>query len=145
MKNRIVRHLGTILLTVGLAAVVHADAPGGRFTVTSGSVYDNKTKLTWQQAVSSSTTYSWTDARSHCAALGMGWRLPTVRELLSIVDYRRSGPAVDPIAFSATPSSSFWSASPRVQDPSSAWYVSFQNGSSGWDSASTPYYVRCVH
>ena len=77
---------GVVLAGLGLTVRrVAADAPMGRYTLTNdkmltGTVYDNKTKLTWQQAVPS-TTYNWSAAMSYCtgnvgALPGSGWRLP---------------------------------------------------------------------
>lgn len=141
-KCRIV-YLETAFLILVLTSGAHADAPLGRYVVTSGTVYDNKTKLTWQQSVVS-TTYTWSDAKSRCTALGAGWRLPALRELLSIVDYSQSGPAIDRAAFPGTPSLNFWSSSPYAGSATSAWSVSFQNGRGDWESHSTLNYVRCV-
>ena len=72
---------------------VDASAPAGRFTVAGGSVTDNKTKLIWQQATPQ-TMYSWSEAKTYCACggpglAGVGWRLPTVRELQTLVDPSR--------------------------------------------------------
>ena len=42
-----------------VAGASRANAPAGRYTTpASGTVYDTKTKLTWQQAVPT-TTYTW--------------------------------------------------------------------------------------
>jgi hypothetical protein len=44
-------------------------------------------------------------ALAHCAALslaGGGFRLPSIAELLTLVDPTRSQPAIDPIAFPGT-------------------------------------------
>lgn len=47
------------------------------------------------------------------------WRLPTIEELQSIVDYSRTGPAIDTAWFPNTTSSWMWSSSP---DANSAYY-----------------------
>jgi Protein of unknown function (DUF1566) len=60
------------------------------------------TKLTWQRSVPA-TTYAWDDARTLCSSgevtsLGdSGWRLPTKKELMTLVDYSVAppGPTVD--------------------------------------------------
>jgi hypothetical protein len=154
MKTR----LSHFAVAATLAAVLSAprgssaDAPPGHYTIGSGAaagtVYDTKSKLTWQQTVSA-TTYTWTDAGTYCAGLslnGTGWRLPTARELFSLVDRTKWAPAIDPTAFPGTPPDSFWSS---TNVPSFAytkpWSVYFYNGSvgSGGDP-STPQYVRCV-
>jgi Protein of unknown function (DUF1566) len=71
-----------------------ANAPAGRYTINAaaGTVFDTKTKLTWQRAVAS-TRYTWPDAKTTCAALvlnGKGWRLPTIGELSSLIDFSQA-------------------------------------------------------
>ncbi|AYQ56162.1 hypothetical protein MS2017_0418 [Bathymodiolus thermophilus thioautotrophic gill symbiont] len=62
------------------------------------------------------------------------WRLPTIEELRSIVDYS-SSPSIDQTYFPRTPASFFWSSSPDVgQSPSlgkftsNPWGISFSDG-----------------
>src|SRR5689334_16839225 len=95
-----------VACTMGFVAIGRANAPAGRYTIANGTVYDTKTRLTWQQGAAPST-YTWTDASPYCGALnlgGMGWRLPSVRELQTIVDETLHAPAIDATAFSGTPS-----------------------------------------
>ena len=56
------------------------------------------------------------------------WRLPTRRELMTLVYANGSSPAIDPTYFPNTPSSSFWSASTFAPDPDQAWQVIFFDG-----------------
>lgn len=57
------------------------------------------------------------------------WRMPSDVELQSIVDYGRTNPAIDASYFPNTPANeAFWSASPRADDSSLAWGISFSNG-----------------
>src|SRR4051812_45398658 len=83
--------MGVAALSVVLvAAPAPASAPAGRYTITGGVVHDSKTGLNWQQAAKQ-TAYTWANALTYCsgnvAALpGTGWRLPTVKELQTIVD-----------------------------------------------------------
>jgi hypothetical protein len=105
---------------------------GARYMIAAGTVYDVNTKLTWQQSPPT-TKYTWADADAYCKALGAtitgaGWRLPTMKELLTIVDYSRHSPAIDPSAFPATPSTYFWTAL-KAGDPTVAWGVNFGTGS----------------
>jgi hypothetical protein len=55
----------------------------------------------------------------------VGWRVPNVKELASIVDWTRSGPMVDPAVFPATPSRQFVASatSHRVYFPSGGVYT----------------------
>ena len=59
--------------------------------------------------------------------LGGQWRLPTVRELLSLVDYEAHEPACS--VFPECPSEQFWSATSVYAHPSRAWVVAFGGGS----------------
>ena len=75
-----------------------------------GTVTDIRTGLTWEKKTDANVNsdYTWHDAFAYVAELnamngGAGfaghndWRLPNVRELLSIVDYGRSNPSIHPI------------------------------------------------
>jgi hypothetical protein len=94
---------------------------------TPGVVLDNVTGLEWQRAVDD-RTLAWADAASYCTGLplaGGGFRLPSRIELLSIVDFTRDGPVIDPAVFPNTPSEPFWSGSAFIDDPANAWSVHF--------------------
>jgi len=152
--NIVAIHFGAVAITVALlAAPASANAPAGRYTIGGGTVFDTKTKLTWQQVVST-TTYTWADAKTYCASAtlsaalgGSGWRLPTVKELQTIVDYSQtSNPLIDPTAFPATALNYLWSASPWAgSSPPGAWTFIFNNtGTTFVDYDTNPNYVRCV-
>jgi hypothetical protein len=156
MNVSVPRFLGAAaIIAVTLPTSAGANAPAGQYVVTAGgtpngTVYDTKSKLTWQQTVSS-MTYTWAAAQTYCAGLdtslgGTGWRLPTAKELISIVDLSQaSAPMIDPNAFPSTPSAGFWSSSPAGgSPPSTAWLINFNRGSWGYDYVSYTYYVRCV-
>lgn len=115
---------------------------------TAGVVVEKVTGLQWQQTLDT-TKRSLKDAASYCSTLalaGGGWRLPARIELLSIVDYTRTDPAIDPTTFPGTPGDAFWSSSLVAADVSSAWIVYFGFGTSMvyGDHASNAHYVRCV-
>ena len=107
-----------------------------------GTVTDASTGLMWQRETAPGT-YTWQEALEHCAGLDFAghkdWRLPTVSELVGIVDYGRHGPAIDPV-LGAVPSV-YWSSSAHVHAPlPAAWIVSFRDGDVGDDSVET---TRC--
>jgi hypothetical protein len=146
------------MIAVILPTRADANAPAGRYVVTNGgtsngTVYDTKTKLTWQQTISS-ITYTWADAKTYCAGVGSslggtGWRLPTLKELQSLVDYSRtaspySNTVIDSTAFPGAPSGLFWSASPLAGSSSRAWGVDFDLGDTVDLVVSVTFYVRCV-
>jgi len=118
-----------------------------------GSVTDNNTGLTWEKKTDANVNdnYTWQGALDYVAALnamngGAGfaghndWRLANIRELLSIVDYSRSNPPIDP-AFGPTRGvsnyASYWSSTSYVGylPEGNAWAVEFA------DSASNPFGV----
>jgi hypothetical protein len=64
---------------------------------------------------------------------------------MSIVNYERFSPSIDPAYFSATVSDNYWSATTYKNDTAYAWYVYFNGGGEG-SSPKTSYscYARCV-
>ena len=137
-----------LAISMCLALSVRADAPEHHYTVTTGTVRDNRTGLTWQQ-VSDPTPRSWSSAVNYCAQLqlsGGGWRLPTLKELLTLVDPSRSAqPVIDPKAFTDVRAETFWSVNTWVMDPTYAWTVDFRIGNSAKDHLKTATgFARCV-
>ena len=122
----------------------------------NGTVTDNNTGLIWQQQ-DDGNVYNWYQASGTydaaynptainvCGALGADWRLPTKKELMSIVDYSipYPGPTINTI-FTNTKQSTYWSSTTYANDPDFAWYVYFSNGYVDSYYKSVSYYVRCV-
>lgn len=139
--------LTVVVLGTGVG---RADAPAGRYTLSNGMVYDTQTRLTWQQTppprkyVEFDGTPS--DATTYCASLGTGWRLPSVGELETLVDETLPPPAIDPVAFPATPSDyDFWSQSQYGSYSTFGWGVSFSDGRAAvYARDAQTLYVRCV-
>jgi hypothetical protein len=119
-----------------------------------GTVTDNVTHLVWQKAVTSSQAYTWCDAINYCATLalaGRTWHLPTRIELLSIVDFSRTGPAANTTAFPSIPGGKYhWTSSPWVVSqiatkPQYSWMVNFSDGlTSNAADRTALEYARCV-
>lgn len=128
-----------------------ASAPAGHFTVGTGpaasTVFDTKTRLTWQQGASSGT-YVWSDSLTVCASLsldGSGWRQPTMAELVTLVDFRASAaPLIDTASFPGTPSALFWTSTPLTGSTTEAWAINFDNGTGSGTDTTSKGYVRCV-
>ena len=124
------------------------------YTVNDDTVIDNVTELIWQRNVPTEGglgglgLYSWASAKSHCAGLSLGgqsgWRLPTVIELLSIIDASMWIPAINTDVFPSTPSAEFWSATPFAGSAGQLWIVGFGSGGSRSVIPSTIMNVRCV-
>jgi hypothetical protein len=140
----------TIISAIAIRTV-SAAVPAVCFVVQTGTVYDARTKLTWQQVItipSTDTNLQNKNPTAYCAALslnGGGWRVPRTRELESIVDYTRTSPAIDPVAFPNTPTDLlYWTSSPHPFTAGTG-YVDFTSGRSGVASGMHgPWYVRCV-
>ena len=118
------------------------------YTGSSETVVDQVTGLTWRRAASGDAT-SWDLAKASCEKLdapdgGAGWRLPTVIELLSIVDNTRVGPCINVDAFPDTPSEHFWTSTPYAGSANHRWIVHFHDGFTFHDGAAGPYRARCV-
>jgi hypothetical protein len=95
-------------------------------------------------AYSSDQAQSW--AKNEALTSGKPWRLPSLKELSSIVDKSRCNPAIDTVAFPGTPGSPFWSAPPAAGESSYAWGVNFDYGyvDYGSEHNSAGYRVRLV-
>jgi hypothetical protein len=72
------------------------------------------------------------------------WRMPHVKELLSIVDTGAVDPAIDPNYFSNTPASFFWSGSADATSATAAWRVNFGYGNANPEGRNLAFQVRVV-
>ena len=81
-----------------------------------GTVTDLNTGLMWQKDCSTKTF--WDDALSHCENLSLGgyddWRLPNIKELLSIVDFTKHNYALNTNYFIDITTEDFWSSTSYV-------------------------------
>jgi hypothetical protein len=106
-----------------------------RFEVDDDIVIDHQTGLTWLRDYVPGGKRSWQESVDSAAALdvrGWKWRAPTIKELLSIVDYERSDPAFNTDVFKGG-SDWVWSSTPLKADPGvCAWGVGFSFGLSSW-------------
>ena len=125
-------------------------APAGRYVVNAETVLDTKTGLRWQRTVPGAT-YTWANAQTYCQGLNLGgytsgWRVPSTKELQSLVDRRVSSPLpkIDETAFPSTPQTVFWSSSQLAGGTSYAWWVAFNTGVSWYYAVTSSYRVRCV-
>ena len=113
-------------------------------------IYDAATNLTWQGG-NEYTTMNWTDAKAYVDSLsyaGGGWRLPTLREAMSLMEPERvEGIYIDAL-FKDTPY--IWTADEYARtdtgDALIAWVVDFFNGycSGSLVDSIFNYHVRAV-
>lgn len=114
-----------------------------------GHVTDKVTGLVWQKS-DDDNKKNWNDAWDYCQDLKppeigawSDWRLPSVDELMSIVDYGAHFPAINSVFWDTEPIH-YWSADTVPETTSSARTVNFETGIVGPESKSANWYVRCV-
>jgi len=124
--------------------------PDAHYEVGSAAVRDLATGLTWQRAPAP-RTFDFEGALAYCGHLSLDghsdWRLPSMPELLTLVDERASKPAIDKNAFPGTPADAFWTSSyfgGAGVKSTEAWHVRFDHGSAIYGFLKTSYNVRCV-
>jgi hypothetical protein len=93
------------------------------------TVTDHFSALMWQQ-VDSGKSRNWQGAISYCENMELAghddWRLPNIKELQSIVDYRRNDPAIDANFFKQQDKQGwFWSSTTHGDNPNMAGYICF--------------------
>ena len=75
-------------------------------------------------------TYAYVQAVNAAGWCGAkDWRMPTKRELNSIVNHNRKYPAIDPVYFPNTLSQCYWSSSPNIHNNDLVWCLGFDDGS----------------
>lgn len=105
-------------------------------------------KLMWQDdSNTKSVKKTYEDARNYCKYLFFtgydNWRLPSIKELLSITDTSTYKPAIKS-AFKNLKNEGYWSSTSHASDSSHAWRVDFKSGDGNWLPKSNTYFVRCV-
>jgi hypothetical protein len=104
-------------------------------------VIDSLTGLIWTLASDCGIGKTWSQSLAYCNALADGtcglsdgsiagdWRLPHVKELLSLVDYGNAIPALPSgHPFANVGSTSYWTSTTYVNNTQYAWYVPFGYG-----------------
>ena len=110
-----------------------------------GTVTDNNTLLMWEKKDTSggihdvNNTYTWGAAfspdflvklnTSPCFTGHCDWRIPSFKELQSIVDYSMFFPAIAASFPGSTAADFYWSSTTYAGGPSYAWDVLFIDGS----------------
>ena len=123
----------------------------------SSVTVDNRTGLMWVTNPKTDAGFAgaqtWESALTSCTVTlnGMAyagytdWRLPNVRELMSIVDYgAAAAPRINTTAFPGTVSNYYWTSTTYVPNTTVAWGVYFNSGIVNGSSKTYGSYVRCV-
>ena len=136
------------------------DAAGVEMSTTATDhvcVRDNVTGLMWEVKTNDSGlrdqdwTYVWNTINAYAQAVNdvglcgfRDWRIPTVTELTSIVDYSNTTPSIATKYFPNTKSGWYWTSTTASYGSGSAWAVTFHHGQISDNARSKPYFVRLV-
>ena len=142
---------------------IPATTPTSRFMVNNnGTVIDTQTNLMWKRCreglsgtnctSGNATTYTWKQALKQAKAVNdsggfagyIDWRVPSVKELLSIIEKQCVEPSINLTVFPNTPSNWFWSSALSSNYHHYAWYVGFGNGSSSYSGRFFLHDIRLV-
>ncbi len=130
----------TLLLMLSIGGLYAAD-----------SMRDAKTGLVWQdtsESVKIKKRKTWDAAKTYCAKLTLAgksdWRLPSIKELQTIVDNRYHHTNIIKGFKHAAPYSRHWSSSQYVSDDKIAWYVYFGDGETRYAYKTNDFLIRCV-
>ena len=108
-----------------------------------------KSKLMWENSVHSrDIKVDYKGAVNYCKNIKtdtfQDWRLPTLLELSSIVDYTKAHPAIKKEFTLVNETKMYWSNTPYVDESNSFWGIKFKDGSTKNASSNYDRYVRCV-
>ena len=110
-----------------------------------GTITDKVTNLMWQKE---NERYNWDTALNFCNNLTLAdysdWRLPSKKELMSILNYGTYSPSIDQTFFPDTGIWYYWTSTDHAYDPSNAWLIWFLYGTAFYDNKGSNQDVRCV-
>ncbi len=135
------------ILMVAAVLLFFTDIMAGDFTDNGdGTVTDSNTGIMWQQAEGGSM--NWEDAITYCEDISLAgyndWRLPNIKELMSIMDESLYN-NIDTNYFPDAHASNYWSSTTCASDSSCAWSIHFQSGQVNfYYNKSENFYARCV-
>jgi len=124
------------------------------FSKNGDVVTDNINRLLWQDSLNTKVDkHSLSDADAYCDNLSLGgltsgWRIPTVKELASLIDVEAYDPAIDGNFTSTAYNDGYWTSESQANgSATNQWDINFKDGEinfGGTTHASFDQYVRCV-
>lgn len=115
--------------------------------VAVGEAYDRATMLTWETGDGQNASLrSLASGETYCGSKGTGWRVPTLKELLTVLEEDLAGSgvaAVNSAIFAGAMAGFYWTETIVYNGGSTAnhWAVDFGTGVPSSQQAA---YVRCV-
>jgi hypothetical protein len=110
-------------------------------------VTNSTTHLMWQDDNNSKTTKKWQDAIDYCDNLELGnfsdWRLSSINELFSLVNYGKMRPSTDEI-FKNIDKKNYWSSTLSANNNNMVKIVDFELGRVSVVSKNSDLRFRCV-
>ena len=114
----------------------------------NGTITDNVTGLVWQQ-LANNGYFDWTSANTYCSNLTLGgvsgWRLPSLIELIGLLNYGNSNSYIDSSYFLA--GGGYWSTTSDAYNNSAAWalwFVPSTNNGVAYSKTGDFMGVKCV-
>jgi len=173
MKKRVTILIAILAMGVSMLVAqtnnshIKKTTPTSDFTVhNNGTVTHKKTGLMWKVAsegqswnsdgtvMGSVQHFTWAEAKNRAIAVNAGtegqncgftdWRVPTIKELSSIVERASYDPSINLEIFPATGSICYWSATADANYSDYAWIIYFYSGYDYHDNKDNDNYVRLV-
>ncbi len=130
----------TLIILTSVISMINAEAL---------VVKDDINKLLWEDSMhTEDTKVNHMEAETYCANLEIGvyksWRVPTLTELLSIVDYKRYKPAILKEFEHVSKDTLYWTNTVYAKSSDEFWGVSFKDGATSNAAQTYDRQVRCV-
>lgn len=130
----------TLIILMSTISIINAEAL---------IVKDDTHKLLWEDSLhTKDTKVTHMAAGAYCSDLVIGeynsWRVPTLTELLTIVDYKRYKPAILKEFDHVSKDTLYWTSTPYARSSDEYWGVSFKDGATSNAAQSYDRQVRCV-
>jgi hypothetical protein len=87
------------------------------------------------------------ELKVYCRKLNLAkrrdWRVPTYKEMISLLDYSKMTPASIPSIKYIIPLE-YWTSSQSIFEKEKSWFIDFDYGFTGISSNLQRYHIRCV-
>jgi hypothetical protein len=137
--------------TPALVRCVEGAPLAGSLSVGADSTSDSMTGLEWQTTELDDSDLGWEEALAYCEALSHAdktdWRLPSIKELATLVDEAAvSAPVVDAASFGVSLALRYWSSTPNSAGPNAGFAFALETsfGSSPVRAMTDLAAARCV-